>query len=147
MVVNIFWLVVGGGASILAGGGWQWVVMSGGGWWWVMAQFSLIHLKIRFTSRRQTYQAPSKHAHDYSFSIYKISLHGTLIWMQPLKDVLEKSCSCKIETKSLKNTGEETHYLVKLEVYIYKKNFCKRLSPTKTFSKNVVHKGFNYQSI
>ena len=41
VVVDIFWLVVGGGGYILAGDGWWWVVvdifwlvMVGGGWWW-----------------------------------------------------------------------------------------------------------------
>ena len=68
VVVDIFWLVVGGSGYILTGGGWQWVVvdifwlvvggggwwwvvfggggyiLTGGGWWWVVAQFSLTHL-------------------------------------------------------------------------------------------------------
>ena len=32
MVVDIFWLVVGGGGYILAGDGWCWMVMGRGGW-------------------------------------------------------------------------------------------------------------------
>ena len=43
MVVDIFWLVVGGGGYILAGGElWRvladifWLIMGGGGWWWVV---------------------------------------------------------------------------------------------------------------
>ena len=44
IVVDIFWLVVGGSGYILAGGGgwwwtfgWWWVVVDGGGWKWVVA--------------------------------------------------------------------------------------------------------------
>ena len=33
VVGDIFWLVVGGGEYIIAGGGWWWVVVDGGGWW------------------------------------------------------------------------------------------------------------------
>ena len=36
-----WWLVVGDGECILAGGGWQWMVVGHGGSWWVVAQFSL----------------------------------------------------------------------------------------------------------
>ena len=43
VVVDIFWLVVGVGGNILAGGGRWWMVvgggghiLAGGGWWWVM---------------------------------------------------------------------------------------------------------------
>ena len=32
MLVDISWLVVGGGGYILAGSGWQWMVVDGGGW-------------------------------------------------------------------------------------------------------------------
>ena len=54
VVVDIFWLVVGGSGYILTGGGWQWVVVDifwlvvggGGWWWWVVAQFSLTHNRI-----------------------------------------------------------------------------------------------------
>ena len=53
VVVDIFWLVLGGSGYILTGGGWQWVVVDifwlvvgGGGWWWVVAQFSLTHNRI-----------------------------------------------------------------------------------------------------
>ena len=42
VVVDIFWLVVGGSGYILAGGGCWWVVLDifwlvvgGGGWWWI----------------------------------------------------------------------------------------------------------------
>ena len=34
MMVDIFWLMVGGGRYILAGRGWG-VVLGGGGWWWL----------------------------------------------------------------------------------------------------------------
>ena len=43
MLVDIYWLAVGGGRYILAGGGWCWVVVDifwlvvgGGGWWWMV---------------------------------------------------------------------------------------------------------------
>ena len=50
VVVDIFWLVLGGGGYILADGGWSWVVvdifwlvvggggyiLAGGGWWWMV---------------------------------------------------------------------------------------------------------------
>ena len=41
MLVNIFWVVVGGGGYILAGGGWGVVggggyILAGGGWWWLV---------------------------------------------------------------------------------------------------------------
>ena len=43
-MVNIFWLVVGGGGHTLAGGewcwisfGWWWVLVDGSGSWWVVA--------------------------------------------------------------------------------------------------------------
>ena len=31
--MDVFWLVVGSGGYILAGGGWRWVVVDGGEWW------------------------------------------------------------------------------------------------------------------
>ena len=44
VLVDIFWLVVGGDGYILAGGGWWfvvvdifWLVVDGGGWCWVVA--------------------------------------------------------------------------------------------------------------
>ena len=36
VVVDIFWLVVGGCGYILAGGGRWWMVVGGGEWWWVV---------------------------------------------------------------------------------------------------------------
>ena len=35
VVVDTFWLVVGGGEYILAGVGWRWMVVGGSGWWWI----------------------------------------------------------------------------------------------------------------
>ena len=43
MVVDIFWLVVGGGE-------WWWIVMGGGGWWWLVALFSLTQFSINIKS-------------------------------------------------------------------------------------------------
>ena len=52
MVVDIFWLSVGGGGWRWIYFGWWWVVMDGvryilvgGGWWWVMDIFWLVEGK------------------------------------------------------------------------------------------------------
>ena len=49
MVVDIFWLVVGCGGYILAGGGWWWVVVDifwlvvgSCGWWWVVVDGGIV---------------------------------------------------------------------------------------------------------
>ena len=48
MYFGWWWVVVGDGEYIWAGGGWWWLVVDifwllvgGGGWWWVVAWFSL----------------------------------------------------------------------------------------------------------
>ena len=53
MIVDIFWLVVGGG-------GWLWVMVGGCGyilagdkWWWVVAQFALTHIQIQSWCRAE----------------------------------------------------------------------------------------------
>ena len=50
VVVDIFWLVVGGGGYILAGGGWLRVVvgscgyiLAGGGWWWMLVGGGIVY--------------------------------------------------------------------------------------------------------
>ena len=49
MVVDIFWLVMGDGGYILAGGElWRvlvdifWLIMGGGGWWWVVMSGGIV---------------------------------------------------------------------------------------------------------
>ena len=44
-----WWMVMNGGGyggCILAGGGWRWMVVGGGGCWWVVAQFSLTQQQL-----------------------------------------------------------------------------------------------------
>lgn len=59
--------------------------------------------------------------------------------------MLLKKAVLKIKTKSLKNTGGKTQFLVRFEAYIYRKKFCKKFQPSRTFSYSEVHKGFNYE--